>query len=318
MPSDNKCLSNFTEFLLLGFSDFHFKHQVSIFMFFCSAYVFTLLGNVLVIVTVTSDSRLHTPMYFFLRNLSFIELCFITVTVPKAMHIFMSEMKSISLIGCAFQMLAFVSLGGTECLFLAVMAFDRYVAICNPLRYTSVMSHKTCFYLTSGSWVVGCFVSFGLTSSTFSVACCNSNHILHFFCDITPVLNLACVNTFNNELFVFIVCTLVVVIPFLAILCSYMNILYSIGLIHSAQGRHKAFSTCGSHLVSVILFYGTAMIIHFRMRSQGSAGNDRMIAPVFCILIPAINPLIYSLRNKDVKQSVRKLLHDINADSNTR
>ncbi|KAE8578392.1 hypothetical protein XENTR_v10023507 [Xenopus tropicalis] len=309
MPSDNKCLSNFTEFLLLGFSDFHFKHQVSIFMFFCSAYVFTLLGNVLVIVTVTSDSRLHTPMYFFLRNLSFIELCFITVTVPKAMHIFMSEMKSISLIGCAFQMLAFVSLGGTECLFLAVMAFDRYMAICHPLRYMTVLSHKMCFHLTTGSWVVGIFVAFGLTSSVFSVPCCNSNRILHFFCDIPPVLNLACVNTFKSEMFVLIACILVGMIPFLAILGSYINILYSVGLIRSKEVRHKAVSTCGSHLVSLILFYGATMFVYLRLGTQGFTGNDRIIAPVYCIIIPAINPLIYSLRNKDMKLSVSKLLH---------
>ncbi|OCT64679.1 hypothetical protein XELAEV_18045776mg [Xenopus laevis] len=317
MISDKTCYSNFTEFLLLGFSDLHYIHQLSIFMFFCSAYIFTLLGNGLIIITVTKNSRLHTPMYFFLRNLSFLEVCSITVTVPKAMHIFMFQAKSISILGCALQMQAFLLMGVSECLFLLVMAFDRYMAICNPLRYMTVMSHKMCFHLTIVSWVVGCFVSFGLTGSTFSVPCCNSNHILHFFCDITPVLHLACVKTFNNEMFVFIVCTLVVVLPFLAILCSYINILYSINLIHSVAGRHKAFSTCGSHLASVILFYGTAMLIHFRLGTQGSTGNDRMIALVFCIIIPAINPLIYSLRNKDMKQSVRKLVHVINADCNT-
>ncbi|OCT64681.1 olfactory receptor 10AG1 [Xenopus laevis] len=308
MVSDMQCYSNFTEFLLLGFSDLHYNHQMSIFMFFCSAYIFTLLGNGLIIITVTQNSHLHTPMYFFLMNLSFLEVCAITATVPKAMQSFMFERKSISVLGCAFQMLSFILMGASECLFLAVMAFDRYMAICNPLRYMTVMSHKMCFQLTSVSWVVGCFVSFGVTGSTFSVPCCNSNHILHFFCDITPVLNLACVNTFKNELSVFIMCTLVVVFPFLAILCSYINILYSINLIHSLEGRHKAFSTCGSHLVSVILFYGTAIIIHFRLGSQGSTDNDRMIALVYCVLIPAINPLIYSLRNKEMKQSLKKRL----------
>ncbi|KAE8578393.1 hypothetical protein XENTR_v10023508 [Xenopus tropicalis] len=308
MISDTKCYSNFTEFLLLGFSDFHYKHQLFIFVLFCSTYIFTLLGNGLIIITVTQNSRLHTPMYFFLRNLSILELCYVTATVPKAMHLFMSGMKSISLIGCAFQMQAFVSIGGIQCLFLGVMAFDRYMAICNPLRYSSVMSHKMCFNLTAGSWVVGCLLSFGLTSSIFSVPCCNSNLIGHFFCDIPPVLNLACVNTFNNELSVLIACILVVVMPFLAILCSYINILYSVGLIHSIEGRQKALSTCISHLVSVTLFYGTAMFFHLRLGTQGSTGNDRIMALVYCIIIPAINPLIYSLRNKDMKQSVRKLV----------
>ncbi|OCT64678.1 hypothetical protein XELAEV_18045775mg [Xenopus laevis] len=308
MISDRKCFSNFSEFLLLGFSDFSYKHQCTIFMFLCCTYIFTLLGNGLIILTVTQNPLLHTPMYFFLRNLSFIELSSITVTIPKAMYIYMSEAKSISLLGCAFQMQAILSVGVSECLFLAVMAFDRYMAICNPLRYMIVMSHKMSFHLTTGSWVVGFFVSFGLTSSIFNVPCCKSNHILHFFCDIPPVLNLSCVNTFKNELTVFTACILVVVIPFLAILCSYINILYSINHIHLAEGRHKAFSTCTSHLVSVILFYGTAMFVHLRLGTQGSTGNDRMIALVYCVIIPAINPLIYSLRNKDMKQSVKKLV----------
>ncbi|OCT64682.1 hypothetical protein XELAEV_18045779mg [Xenopus laevis] len=318
MVSSIKCYSNFTEFVLLGFSDFRYKHQLSIFTFFCLAYIFTLLANGLIFMTITFSSRLRTPMYFFLRNLSFIELCFITITIPKAMHIFMSETKSISLFGCAFQMCAFNLIGVSECLFLGVMAFDRYMAICNPLRYMTVMSQKMCFFLTAGSWVVGLFVSVGLISSIFNVPCCNSNLILHFFCDMAAVLNLACVNTFNNELFVFIACILVVAIPFLAILVSYINILCSVGLIRSKEAGHKAFSTCGSHLASVILFYGTAMIFHFRLGTQGSTANDRMIEPVFCIIIPAINPLIYSLRNKDIKQSVRRLLHVLNASTNTR
>ncbi|OCT64680.1 olfactory receptor 10AG1 [Xenopus laevis] len=317
MMSDKKCYRNVTEFLLLRFSDFRYVHQLSIFVFLCSAYIFTLLGNGLIIVTVTLSSCLHTPMYFFLRNLSLIELCFITVTIPKAIYIFMSEIMSISLLGCAFQMQAFVSVGASECLFLAVMAFDRYVAICHPLRYMTVLSPKMCFHLTILSWVVGIFVSFGVTSSIFSVPCCYSNCILHFFCDIAPVLNLACVNTFKNEMTVFIICILVVVIPFLAILCSYINILCSVGLIQSAKGHHKAFSTCGSHLMSVILFYGTNMFVYLRIGTQGSTGHDRIIALVYCIIIPAINPLIYSLRNKDMKQSVSKLPQVVRAYGNT-
>ncbi|XP_053550114.1 olfactory receptor 10AG1-like [Bombina bombina] len=305
MEGDNA--TNVTTFILLGFSDLPVLLQATIFMFLLSAYVFTLLGNGLIIFVVSMDSQLHTPMYFFLRNLSFMELCFTSVTVPKVLVDFLSRERSISFMGCAVQMYFFFTIGVSECVFLLVMAFDRYVAICYPLRYVTIMNQRLCYQLTSGSWLVGSLVSLGQTIFIFILPFCGSNHIAHFFCDIPPLLYLACVNTFINELSVFIACILGAVVPFVFIICSYIKIMSSILLISSVEGRHKAFSTCASHLVSVILFYGTAMFVHLRLGMQPSAGRDRLVALFYCIVIPAVNPLIYSLRNSDMKASLKKL-----------
>ncbi|XP_075422559.1 olfactory receptor 10C1-like [Ascaphus truei] len=300
--------TNVTEFFLLGFSDLSPSLQAALFTSLLSAYVLTLLGNGLIILAVTLDPLLHHPMYFFLRNLSLLELCFTTATVPKTLENFLSAEKSISFLGCAVQMYVFFAIGVCECIFLGVMAFDRYMAICYPLRYMSVVTRKLCYQLTIGSWVGGSLVSLGQTSFIFSLPYCGSNHIDHFFCDIPPLLSLACADTFNNELSVFVACALGAGIPFLLILCSYINILASIFRMHSSEVRRKALSTCGSHLVSVTLFYGTAMFVHLRIRTRGSSGKDRMVALFYCIVIPTINPLIYTLRNTDMKTALRKLI----------
>ncbi|KAG8433497.1 hypothetical protein GDO86_017689 [Hymenochirus boettgeri] len=300
--------TNVTTFYLLGFSDFCLEVQISLFLFFIFSYIFTLLGNILIISIVTINPQLHNPMYFFLRNLSFLELCSITATVPKALENFWSTPKPISFTGCAFQMFAFLAIAVCECVFLLVMSLDRYVAICNPLRYVSVMSRTMCFHLTFSTWLLGCLVSFGQTCFIFSLPYWDSNFLSHFFCDIPPVLSLACASTFYVEISVFIACIMGAVIPFILIICSYIRILSAILLIHSPEGRHKAMSTCGSHLVSVVIFYGTAMFVHLRLGSHGSTGNDRMVALFYCIIIPAINPLIYSFRNNDVKKALKKLL----------
>ncbi|XP_063285671.1 olfactory receptor 10AG1-like [Pelobates fuscus] len=302
--------TNVTEFIFLGFSDLSLTLQAIVFNFFLFSYILTLLGNGVIILTISLDPAFQTPMYFFLRNLSFLELCLTTVTVPKVLHDFLSGNRSISFIGCATQMFVFFSVGVSECVFLLVMAFDRYVAICHPLRYMSVMSNTLCYKLTIGSWMVGFLVSFGQTTFIFTLPYCNSNHLDHFFCDIPPLLSLACADTFINELCVFIACLVGATIPFLFIICSYINILSSIMRIHSAEGRQKALSTCVSHLTSVILFYGTAMFVHLRLRSQRSPFNDRMISLFYCILIPLINPLIYSLRNKDMNKALGKIFLD--------
>ncbi|XP_071977827.1 olfactory receptor 10AG1-like [Engystomops pustulosus] len=300
--------TNITEFFLLGFSDLPLPLQATIFTFFLCAYILTLAGNGLIILTVSLESVLQTPMYFFLRNLSFHELCFTTVTVPKVLENFLSKEPSISFLACAIQMFIFFTIGVSECVFLGVMAFDRYMAICQPLRYTSVMSIRMCCQLTVGSWVIGSLVSLGQTSFVFSLPYCGSNRIAHFFCDIPPLLSLACTNTFINKLSVFIACVCGAGVPFLLILCSYINILTSILQIHSSEGRHKALSTCSSHLASVILFYGTAMFTYLRLGTYGSDDNDRMISLFYCLVIPTINPLIYSLRNKEMKMALRKLI----------
>ncbi|XP_053550108.1 olfactory receptor 10AG1-like [Bombina bombina] len=299
--------TNVTRFILLGFSDLHLSLQFILFSFLLLTYMLMLLGNGLIIVTVTIDLQLHRPMYFFLRNLSVLEICFSSVIIPKVLENILSKDKSISFMGCAAQMDIFFTVGVSECVFLGVMAFDRYMAICSPLRYMSVINRKLCFKLTAGSWMVGSFVSLGQTSFIFSLPFCSSNYIEHFFCDIPPLLKIACADTFNNELSVFIACIIGAAVPFLLILCSYIKILSSILLIKSVDGRQKAFSTCGSHLVSVFLFYGTAMFVHLRLHTRPSVSKDRIMELFYCIVIPAINPLIYTLRNRDMKTALRKL-----------
>ncbi|XP_069841116.1 olfactory receptor 10AG1-like [Dendropsophus ebraccatus] len=300
--------TNITEFILLGFSDLSPPLQAILFTFFLFSYTATIVGNGLIILAVSFDPVLQTPMYFFLRNLSFHELCFTTVTVPKVLESFLSKDRTISFSACAFQMFLFFCIGMSECIFLGVMAFDRYMAICHPLRYTAVMNIKMCYKLTVGSWLFGSLVSFVQTVFIFTLPYCGSKRIAHFFCDSLPILYLACTNTFINELLVFISCMCAVVVPFLLILCSYVKILSSILLIHSSERRHKALSTCSSHLVSVFLFYGTAMFTYLRLGTYGSEDNGRMISLFYCIVIPAINPLIYSLRNKEMKAAIRKLI----------
>nr|DBA18943.1 TPA: hypothetical protein GDO54_014834 [Pyxicephalus adspersus] len=300
-----KCHSNNTEFFLLGFSDFYPIYQACILAFFVISYIFSTFGNGLIIVVVTLAPLLDTPMYFFLRNLSFLELCTTNVIVPKVLQNSLSSQKSISTLDCAAQMFVFFTFAVSECVFLMVMAFDRYVAICCPLRYTSIITRKLCYQLTAGSWMVGFLVSLGQTSFIFSLPYCKSNHIAHFFCDIPPLLTLAHADTFNNKLSIFIACICGAALPLVVILCSYINILCSILLIHCVEGRHKALSTCISHLLSVVLYYGTAMFMYLRLGSSGPGENDRMIALFYCIIIPTVNPLIYSLRNKDMKTALR-------------
>ncbi|XP_069841115.1 olfactory receptor 2D2-like [Dendropsophus ebraccatus] len=300
--------TNITDFFLLGFSDLSPPLQAILFTFFLFSYIVTIIGNSLIILAVSFDPVLKTPMYFFLRNLSFHELCLTTVTIPKVLENFLSRERTIAFSACAFQMFSFFCIGVSECIFLGVMAFDRYMAICHPLRYTLVMSTKLCYQLTIGSWVLGSLVSLVQTSYIFSLPYCGSKRIAHFFCDNPSLLNLACTNTFINELLLFISCMCAAGIPFFLILCSYVRILSSILLIHSPERRHKALSTCSSHLVSVFLFYGTAMFTYLRLGTYGSDDNDRMISLFYCIVIPVVNPLIYSLRNKEMKAAIRKLM----------
>ncbi|XP_077303104.1 olfactory receptor 8H1-like [Lithobates pipiens] len=300
-------VNNGTTFFLQGFLDLSISIQIILIIFFLVAYILSIVGNGLIILSITLDSHLHTPMYFFLRGLSMLEICSINVTVPKAVASFLSMDRSITIIGCATQMYIFTAVAVSECLFLAVMAFDRFMAICHPLRYTSVMTSKMCCQLATGPWIVGFLMPLIYTSSIFRLPFCGSHHIAHFFCDIPPLLHLACVNTFKIELYVFILCICGATIPFFLILCSYMKILSSVFLLRSKEARQKAMSTCSAHLVSVIIFYGTAMYVHLRLGTPFSSYQDRMTALFYCIIIPTINPLIYSLKNKDMKAALVKI-----------
>uniref|UniRef100_A0A6P8NWZ4 Olfactory receptor n=1 Tax=Geotrypetes seraphini TaxID=260995 RepID=A0A6P8NWZ4_GEOSA len=292
-----------TGFILLGFSGLSLPLQCFLFVTFLVIYVLTLFGNIIILMVITAEPVLHTPMYFFLRNLSFLEICYTSVTIPKMLVIFWSNNRSISFLGCAVQMYFFFAFGVTECFLLAMMAYDRYVAISNPLRYVSIMTRKVCLFLSLISVFGGFLESLGQTSFIFSLPYCASNKIYHFFCDIPSLLRLACTDTFLNEI-VFAICTvLFALFPFLMIVVSYSHILSAILKINSLEGRHKAFSTCASHLTSVALFYGSGVFTYLRPKSSHSPERDQFFALFYSIITPLLNPLIYSLRNNEVKDA---------------
>ncbi|KAM4808046.1 olfactory receptor 10A7-like [Rhinophrynus dorsalis] len=297
------------EFILLGFSNVSLKLQFFLFLFFLLIYIFTVFGNLTILSVTTLDSLLHTPMYYFLRNLSFLEICYITVTIPKLLQTFVSKRKTISFNGCCAQMYCFFTCGVTECFLLAVMAYDRYVAICNPLRYFSVMNRTNCLRLATISWVSGNIISLGQTASIFSLPYCGPNLINHFFCDIPPVLKLACTDVSANEIAVSVTGFLVLPLPFALVLYSYGCIIAAILRISTNTGRKKVFSTCASHFVSVTLFFGTGAFTYVRVKTSDTPDNDKILSLLYSVVTPLLNPLIYSLRNQEFKGGLRKVLY---------
>ncbi|XP_056392729.1 olfactory receptor 5V1-like [Hyla sarda] len=304
---NKKTPRNVTTFLLLGFSDLSLTFQVSLFLFFFLSYLLSMIGNGLIIVTITRSPHLHSPMYFFLRALSFVEICTINSTVPKALESFFPIGRTISFIGCSVQLFAFLMPAVCECVLLTVMAFDRYMAICHPLRYTTVVTTRLCYQLTLLSWSFGVVISFVACNLLFSLTFCSSNLIAHFFCDIPPIISIACNDTFGLKVYLLVSSITATMPPIILIFCSYTKILTSIFSLRSAESRRKAFSTCGSHLVSVIIYFGTVMVVHFRLDNPFSSYDDRMLAISYCVIIPTINPLIYSLKNSEIKEAIRKL-----------
>ncbi|KAG9466856.1 hypothetical protein GDO78_015970 [Eleutherodactylus coqui] len=294
-------------FLLLGFSDLSLVAQASLFVFFLLSYLLSWIGNGLIVLAVTLSPRLRSPMYFFLRTLSFVELLLISSTVPKALQSFFQKGRTISYIGCVTQFFSFIVAATSECILLTLMAFDRYMAICQPLRYTSVMTVPVCWKLTIILWILAFGNAVIDSTVLFSLPFCDSILIAHFFCDVPPMISLACGNTFFVEVYQFIISVTVIMFTSILIICSYIRILTSIFLLRSAESRHKAFSTCGSHLVSVIIFFGSAMFVHLRFDNPFSPYEDRMLALSYCVIIPTINPLIYSLKNKEMKDVIKKL-----------
>ncbi|XP_029442376.1 olfactory receptor 1361-like [Rhinatrema bivittatum] len=295
------------EFLLLGFSDLP-EHQTLLFVLFLSVYLITVLGNSLIIFVITVSWRLHTPMYFFLGNLSMVDMCFSSTTVPRLLRDLLSEEKIISFPACIAQVYFLFFTGSTEFLLLAVMAFDRCVAICDPLRYAMVMSRRLCLGLVAGSWVVASLNSTLHSLLLSRLSFCGSITIHHFFCDVPPLLKLSCSDTSLNEFAMFSEGALIVMGPFLFIVLSYVRIISAILRIRSAQGRKKAFSTCSSHLTVVVFFYGTVMFIYFRPSSISSLDYDRAVSVIYSSVTPMLNPFIYSLRNAEVKGALVKLL----------
>ncbi|XP_050773960.1 olfactory receptor 10C1-like isoform X2 [Gopherus flavomarginatus] len=295
-----------TEFIILGFSNLPHMECLLFLLFIC-IYFITMLGNILILILINVDPALHTPMYLFLRNLSFLEICYTSVTLPKMMANLLSEDKTISFAGCAAQMYFFLLFGATECCLLAVMAYDRYSAICNPLRYADIMNKTVCVRLAVGSWICGSLVALGHTMFIFTLPFCGSNVINHFFCEIQPVLTLVCGDTYWNEFQIIVAAAFVIMVPFLLILVSYIHIIATILKMSSAKGRHRAFSTCSSHLTVVVLFYGTAMFIYIRPKSIYSLDVDKLLSLFYSVVTPILNPIIYSLRNKEVKEAIRRM-----------
>nr|XP_015103261.1 olfactory receptor 10AG1-like [Vicugna pacos] len=295
------------EFILLGFSDVP-DLQGFLFGLFLIIYLIILMGNILIIVINKIDPSLQTPMYFFLGNFSSLEICYVSVTVPRLSVDLCRQNRSISFLACATQMYFFLMFGATECFILTAMAYDRYVAICHPLLYPLVMNSRLCVRLAAGCWGSGIPVHIGFTSQVFSLPFCASNQLNHFFCDVPPVLKLACGDTFTTEMLVYVVAILVVTVPFMLILGSYVNIISTILRLPSATGRAKAFSTCSSHLTVVALFFGSGIITYMRPKSSHSVGMDKFLSLFYTIVTPMFNPIIYCLRNKDFMVALRKLL----------
>uniref|UniRef100_H9GH25 Olfactory receptor n=2 Tax=Anolis carolinensis TaxID=28377 RepID=H9GH25_ANOCA len=287
-------------FILLGLSE-DSNLQSALFSAFLTIYVIILAGNLLIILLTLADPALHTPMYFFLRNLSFLEICYTSVNVPKMLENLISGNKSITFFGCALQTYFTFFLGGSECFLLASMAYDRYIAICKPLHYTVLMSPKIYTFLAVASWLSGFLMSFGHTSMVFTLSFCASNVINHFFCDIPPLLKLACGDTSRTEIAVFAVAMTFVAFPFILILMSYAGIITTILKISSSKAQKKTFSTCSSHLIVVTLFFGSACTIYLKPNSTYSPNTDKYLSLFYTVVGPILNPVIYSLRNKEVK-----------------
>ncbi|XP_073441783.1 olfactory receptor 5V1-like [Dendrobates tinctorius] len=296
-----------TNFILLGFSGAPVFQQL-LFALFLLIYITTIMGNISIILAYRLTSSLHTPMYFFLANLSFLEICYISTSVPKMLSNFLATHKTISFSGCVIQMYCFLLLGGTECYLLAVMAYDRYIAICQPLLYGTKMKKKACIQLVAVSWTGGAINSLVHTILTFRLPFCRDNRINNFFCDIPPVMQLACTSTMINEIVLLVASGCVIVSSFILTIISYTHIITTILNIKTTSGRKKAFSTCTSHLIVVTLFYGSAIFMYFRPKSSYSMDQDRVTSALYAFVAPLLNPFIYSLRNGDVKAAVRKII----------
>ena len=294
-----------TEFTLLGLTD-HPDLQLPLFFLFLVMYMVTVLGNFGLLTLIVLNSHLHTAMYFFLFNLSLIDLCYSSVFTPKMLINFTSKKNFISYMGCMAQLYFFLALACTECALLGVMAYDRYVAICRPLHYPTIMSHGLCFRLALGSWTIGFGISLAKTYFISRLSFCGPNVINHFFCDISPVLNLSCTDMSTAELVDFALAVVILVFPLATTILSYVYIVSAILRIPSTQGRKKAFSTCASHLTVVIIYYTAMIFMYVRPRAIASFNSNKLISAVYAVLTPMLNPFIYCLRNQEVKNAIKK------------
>ncbi|KAM6448864.1 olfactory receptor 8U3-like [Liasis olivaceus] len=265
-----------------------------------------MVGNVLIVILVAVDHHLHTPMYFFLGNLSCLETCYISNIVPKMMVGFLTDENTVSFSGCFLQFFCFGFLVATECYLLSVMSYDRYLAICKPLHYATSMKAKICIQLAASSWIIGLIAALILLSLMLKLTFCGPNEIDHYFCDTVPLIKLSCSDTNLVELTSFIFTFVFTLPPFLLTCTSYIYIISTILRIPSSVGRKKAFSTCSSHLIVVSMFYGAIMIVYLLPKSKALSDINKILSLLYTVLPPVANPLIYSLRNKEVKNSIRK------------
>ncbi|XP_032724933.1 olfactory receptor 8B3-like [Lontra canadensis] len=308
MPPENA--SFVTEFILVGLTDLPYL-QLPLFCLFLVTYMVTVLGNLGLVTLIKLNSHLHTPMYFFLLKLSFINLCYSSVFTPKMLINFTSKRNIISYRGCMTQLYLLCGFGISECYVLTSMAYDRYVAICNPLLYNVAMSPKVCSILMFGSYLVSFLDAMAHTGCMLRLTFCDANTINHYLCDILPLLQLSCTSTYVNELVVFIVAGINVIVPIVTIFVSYGFILSSILRISSTEGRSKAFSTCSSHIIAISLFFGSGAFMYLKPSSAGSMDEGKISSVFYTIAVPMMNLFIYSLRNKDIKRAVKKTLNQI-------
>ncbi|KAM9003070.1 olfactory receptor 10J1-like [Sarcophilus harrisii] len=294
-----------SEFFFQGFSSFQ-EHQITLFVVFLALYIFTLAGNVIIVIIIRIDSHLHTPMYFFLSMLSTSETLYSLVIIPQMLSSLVSRDMSISLAGCATQMFFFVTFAINNCFLLTAMGYDRYVAICNPLRYTVIMNRKVCALLIWVAFSIGLIVAVTQVTSVFRLPFCGVE-VAHFFCDIRPVMKLSCIDTTINEILTLIISVLVLLVPMGLVFISYVLIISTILKIASAEGRQKAFATCASHLTVVIVHYGCAAIAYLKPKSENTRDQDQLISVTYTVITPLLNPVVYSLRNKEVKDALLRV-----------
>ncbi|XP_072457252.1 olfactory receptor 7C1-like [Notamacropus eugenii] len=296
-----------SEFLLLGFSEKP-EHQLPLFGLFLSMYLVTLGGNLLLMLTIGSDSHLHTPMYFFLSNLSLVDLCLVSTLVPKMLMNLLTHNRAISYAGCLTQMYFFMVFACLDTLLLTVMAYDRFVAICHPLSYVTIMSQQFCGLLALLSWTISLVNAVFHSLLVMRLLFCAEREIPHFYCDLAPVLKLSCTDTLINNILVYLTTGLLGVLPFTGIFFSYTQICSSILRVPSTGGKYKAFSTCGSHLCVVLLFYGTFIGVYLSSSVTHSSWKSSVASVMYAVVTPMLNPFIYSLRNKDIKDALRRLI----------
>ncbi|XP_039213820.1 olfactory receptor 11L1-like [Crotalus tigris] len=299
--------SSVTTFILLGFSKLP---QIGILLFtlFFLIYSLSIVGNLLIVLLVVADHRLHTPMYFFLVNLSCLETCYISTILPRMLASFVTEDKSISVYGCMTQYYFFGFLASTECYLLAMMSYDRYLAICKPLHYASFMNGKLCLQLALTSWISGLLTNTVVTAFLLQLNFCGPNEIDHFFCDVYPVANLSCSNTHLVKLSTFILGFMSIGIPFLLTMTSYIYILYTVWQMKSKKAQQKAFSTCSSHLTVVSFFFVSLLLVYVVPETERLKELHKIFSLFYTVLTPTVNPIIYSLRNREVKEAFFKIV----------